>query len=200
VSAERLRAGEWQVLAIPEHSEAAAFIGSGHYARGAPNTSTYRHGLYRAGFFRGDLFGVALWIPPTKVAALTVDENWQGVLSLSRFVVAEGVPANAASFLLGASMRAVSRRRWPTFLTYADTAQGHTGTIYYATNWRCLGPVPAGDTWRTPDGRQMGRKRGGHTYTAAEMAAAGFVRCPGLPKIKFVHWTRRSMAPAGVAA
>lgn len=185
-----LRAAEWEVLAIPQHSEAAGFLRDVHYGKGAPNTSTYRHGLYVAGFFRGDLLGVALWIPPTKAAAKTVDTQWQGVLSLSRFAIAEGVPTNGASFLLGASMRAVDRRRWPTLLTYADTGEGHTGTIYEATNWERVGVVPAGDTWLAPDGRIMGRKRGGHTYTAAEMVAAGFVRRPSMPKVKFVHRSR----------
>jgi hypothetical protein len=109
------------------------------------------------------------------------------VLALSRFAVDAEVPSNGASFLLGQSMRAVNRRRWPILLTYADTAEGHTGAIYRATNWRCLGLVPAGDSWVTPDGRMMGRKRGGHTYTVAEMVAAGFVRRPTAPKWKFVH-------------
>ncbi len=183
-----LRAADWQVLAIPEHSEAAGFLTDTHYARGAPNTSTYRHGLYREGFFRGDLFGVALWIPPTRKAAETVaGTKWGGVLALSRFAVAPDAPKNAASFLLAASMRAIDRRRWPIFLTYADTGEGHTGAIYLATNWKCLGTVPAGDTWLAPDGRIMGRKRGGRTYRADEMVAAGFVRRPSCPKIKYVH-------------
>lgn len=184
-----LTASDWQVLNVPDHSEAVALVKQLHYARSAPNTSTYRHGLYRTDSepFRGDLLGVAIWLPPTRAAAETVAGNWRGVLALSRLVIAPTVPTNGASFLLGRSMRMIDRTVWPVLVTYADTAQGHTGAIYRATNWQEVGPVPAGDTWVGPNGEQRGRKRGAFNYSADEMRAMGFRRQPSLPKIKFVH-------------
>jgi len=182
-----LRSAEWVVAPIPDHGSAVRLIEAWHYSRSAPNTSTYRHGLYRADMPMGDPYGVALWIPPTRAAAETVANDWRGVLALSRLVVAPDMPTNSASFLMGRSMKAIDRKRWHTLLTYADTGEGHTGAIYRATNWTELGSVPAGDTWVGFDGRQRGRKRGGRTYTADEMRALGFTRRPNLPKIKFVH-------------
>lgn len=187
---EKLRANEWLVQPIGPHGEAVRLITAWHYARGAPNTSTYRHGLYRVadGPLWGDACGVALWIPPTRTAAESVaHKDWQGVLSLSRLVVEPGIPSNAASFLLARSMRLIDRERWPVLLTYADTSEGHTGAIYQATNWVRVGEVPAGDVWIGPDGRQCGRKRGGRTYLAAEMELAGYRRKRAAPKIKFIH-------------
>lgn len=160
-----------------------------HYSRGAPNTSTHRHGLYeRDAEPLGVPFGVAIWIPPTKPAAQANSHGhpWTGVLALSRLVVAPGLPTNAASFLLGRSMRLIDRHRWPVLLTYADINMGHTGAIYKATNWDCDGEVPAGDVWLL-DGRMCGRKRGGRTYTRAEMEAMGAERMPAAGKIRFVH-------------
>ena len=185
---ERLKAKEWMVAVIPTHSEAAKIVRRWHYAKGSPNTSTYRFGLYRVVDYplTGEAFGVSMWIPPTKNAALTVNENWQGVLSLSRFVIDPEVPANGASFLLRRSMDAIDMERWPTLLTYADTAQGHTGAIYKATGWREIGEVPAGDTWVDARGAQCGRKRGGTTLTVAQMKQRGCTRLPSQPKIKFV--------------
>jgi hypothetical protein len=84
-------------------------------------------------------------------------------------------------------MKLIDRDRWHTLLTYADTAHGHTGAIYKATNWQSLGEVPAGDVWIDPDGVQVGRKRGGKCYKKAEMEAMGCTRLPSHPKIKFVH-------------
>lgn len=183
-----LHAPDWQVFSIPNHATAVRFLRDTHYAGGASNTSTYRHGLYRAGLLVSDVAGVALWIPPTRTAAESIDhDRWGGVLALSRLAVAEDVPTNGASFLLGRSMRLIDRRRWPILLTYADTAHGHTGAIYRATNWTCLGPVPAGDVWTTPTGQQVGRKRGGHTFTHGEMRDSGHTLVPAAPKIKFVH-------------
>lgn len=184
-----LRSSDWCVEPIPKHAVAVEFIERTHYAGGASNTSTYRHGLYRSDTWPllGELLGVALWIPPTRAAAETVDSNWRGVLCLTRLAVADEVPTNGASFLLGRSMAAIDRRRWPTFVTYADTSEGHTGAIYRATNWECLGPVRAGDVWIDANGVQRGRKRGGRTLTVAAMRALGFERKPAAPKIKFVH-------------
>lgn len=186
-----LDADEWLVQSVPNHGEVVRFLREQHYAKGAPNTSTYRHGLYRDEcILVGELMGVALWIPPTKAAAMTVSDDWRGVLALSRFCIHPAAPKNAASYLLGRSMRLIDRTTWHTLLTYADTAQGHTGGIYKATNWRCLGETPAGDVWIDGAGVQRGRKRGGHTLTVAEMTALGFVKQPQLPKIKFVHTTK----------
>ncbi len=187
-----LRASDWEVRSIQHHAEARHLCQLWHYAGGTPNTSTYRHGLYRTGILlHGEALGVALWIPPTRSAAECIaGEGWTGVLALSRLVVDPDLPTNGASFLLGRSMRLIDRTRWPILVTYADTGRGHTGAIYKATNWTCDGPVPAGDTWTTPDGVMMGRKRGGRTRTVAEMAAAGLVRNPAMPKIRFVHRAR----------
>lgn len=169
----RLATKDWQVFSLPQHGEAVAFLRAVHYGKGAPNTSTYRHGLYRAGVLVGDLMGVALWIPPTRAAAASVDEQWTGVLALSRFAVHPEAPKNAASYLLAASMRHIDRHRWPTLLTYADTAHGHTGAIYRATNWECLGETPAGDVWVDRGGVQRGRKRGGADATKGRDGGLG---------------------------
>lgn len=181
----RLRAAEWRVEECG-HAEAVDLIERTHYSRSAPNTSVARHGLYPVGSDK--LAGVALWLPPTRVAAASVNrDNPLGVLCLSRLCVADDVPANGASFLLGRSMRLLDRSSWPTLLTYADTLYGHTGTIYKATNWTCLGEVPGKVAWIGPDGQRRGQKRGKRNLTVAEMRAAGFRKLPRVPKIKFVH-------------
>lgn len=187
-----LQADEWYIAPVLQ-SRAAHAIEKWHYAQGCPNTSVARHGLFREDDpSRSQLQGVAMWLPPTPRAARSVHrDEWRGVLALTRLVVAPGVPTNGASFLLGASMRALNRDRWPWLLTYADTGHGHTGAIYKATNWLCVGTVPAGDTWIGPGGEQRGRKRGDKNYTYAEMRSMGFELRPTAYKIKFVHHSER---------
>jgi hypothetical protein len=192
--AERLRSDDWDVWTVPHHGEAMQMIRQWHYSSSCPNTSTYRHGLYRNTTLT-TCHGVALWIPPTATAARAIAcDDWRGVLSLSRLVVDPDVPKNGASFLLGASMRLIDRERWPVLVTYADTNQGHTGAIYRATNWTEHGPVPAGDVWEMPDGSLCGRKRGGTTLTVAQLRAVGAKRRPAAPKIRFVHDVRKAAA------
>lgn len=183
---ERLLRAEWRVTPVTQ-TDAVDLIRRAHYAGGAPNTSVARHGLFPVGSDK--LHGVALWLPPTRRAAESVAPDAPGgVLALSRLVVVDDVPLNGASFLLGASMRLLDRARWPVLLTYADTREGHTGTIYRATNWMCIGPVPGSDAWQhRVTGERRGRKRGARNLSAAEMVAAGFDQLPRLPKIKYVH-------------
>jgi hypothetical protein len=189
-SCDRLRRADWRVAACSQ-VDAVEFITRTHYALGAPNTSVARHALYERDSEK--LRGVALWLPPTKVAAASVaGDDWRGVLSLSRLCIDDEVPRNGASYLLGASMRMLDRSRWPTLLTYADTREGHTGAIYRATNWRCVGEVPGTDTWQHAEtGERRGRKRAGWNYTAEQMRDLGYVHLQRVPKIKYVHDLRR---------
>lgn len=168
-------------------AEAREFIQRTHYSGGAPNTAVARHALY--GATGGKVMGVALWLPPTRVAAESVNkENPRGVLALSRLCIAEGMPTNSASFLLGRSMKMLDRAVWPTLLTYADTREGHTGAIYKATNWTCLGEVRGWPAWRHKvTGEMRGKKRGPRNLSTEEMVTAGFERLAPMPKIKFVH-------------
>lgn len=185
VPSQTLLKSEWSVVDCSQ-AEARSIIEREHYSRSCPNTSVARHALRSTD---GDLVGVALWLPPTKNAASSVaGERWRGVLSLSRLCVSPGVPGNAASYLLGRSMRLLDRTTWHTLLTYADTREGHTGAIYRATNWTCLGEVPGSDAWiHSVTGERRGRKRGKWNHSTAEMTELGFVRLPTMPKIKFVH-------------
>jgi len=185
-SDDYLLAEQWSIATCTQR-EAVSFIESTHYSMGAPNTSVARHALYRLDN-PDKIRGIALWLPPTKPAAESVNrDNWRGVLSLSRLCVADEVPRNGASYLLGRSMRLIDRAKWPTLLTYADTAYGHTGAIYLATNWTRIGLVKGSDAWVTATGERRGRKRGGRNLSSQDMRDAGFLRLPTRPKVKFVH-------------
>lgn len=181
-----LRRDDWEIGNV-SIGVARELVKRFHYARGAPNTRTYLHGLFPAGeFWETSCMGAAWWIPPTKTAAeATYPDNWQGVLALSRVVIHPDAPHNAASFLVGASMRMIDRERWPCLVTYADEWQGHTGAIYKATNWEEQGKTAPEPTY-VKDGRMIARKAGGRTRTHAEMLAMG-AECVGrFARRKFV--------------
>lgn len=169
----RLIKEEWEVRPV-EIAAARELVEKYHYARGAANTRTFLHGLFaRGAFWETDCVGVAWWIPPTRSAAeATYPKNWQGVLALSRLVIAPGVPKNACTFLLARSVKLIDTKDWPCLVTYADDWRGHTGTIYRACNWQYLGKTAAEDTY-TIGGVMTSRKAGGRTRTKSEMAAIG---------------------------
>lgn len=184
---DRLRKEDWEVRPIALDI-ASQLIAAYHYAGRGANTATYLHGLFHRGdFWAQSCVGCAWWIPPTKGAAIaTYPENWQGVLSLSRLVIAPNIPKNAASFLVAASMRLIDRERWPALVTYADEWQGHTGAIYRATNWRYVGRTKPERTY-VLNGKMIARKAGPRTRTHAEMLALGAVCIGSFAKHKFVH-------------
>jgi len=166
---EPLRARDFSVSPVAFRI-ARAFIVDHHYARGAANTACESHGLFQSGV----LVGAALWMPPTRVCAESVaGDDWKTCLSLSRLAVAPGIPKNAASFLVGRSIRLIrSGRRWTHLVTFADQSQGHTGAIYRATNWRYEGVTKPSPRWVDANGRQVSRKAT-KTRTGPEMEALG---------------------------
>ncbi len=184
---DRLRKQDWEVRDVDIRT-ARGLVEGLHYARGASNTATYLHGLFRKdAFFLGECKGVAWWIPPTRSAAeATFPPNWEGVLALSRMVIDPSVPANACTFLLARSMRLIERKRWPCLVTYADEWRGHAGTIYKAANWTYMGKTKPERTY-VIEGRMTARKAGGKTRRHAEMLALG-AQCVGsFAKHKFIH-------------
>ena len=182
----RLRKGEWIVRDV-SIQVARQLVEDHHYAAGASNTATALHGLFRLDSFRdADCQGVAWWIPPTKSAALaTFPENWQGVLSLSRLVIAPDVPKNACTFLLARSRKLIDSERWPCLVTYADDWRGHTGAIYRADNWDYVGKTKPERTY-VIDGRMTARKAGGKTRRHSEMLALGAQMIGSFAKHKYV--------------
>ncbi len=182
----RIRKTDWEVSSV-SIATARSLVKRIHYAGGASNTRTYLHGLFPVGeFWERSCKGIAWWIPPTKDAAhATYPDNWQGVLALSRFVLVPDLPDNAASFLLGRSIRLIDRRRWPCLVTYADEWQGHVGTIYRATNWREVGKTKPERTY-VKRGRMVSRKAGGKTRTHQEMIDLGCECVGSFRRTKFV--------------
>lgn len=157
-----------------------------HYSKGGSNTATYRHGLMNCN--RPDTcVGAAWWIPPTRTAAeASFSGDWRKVLTLTRLVVAPGEPTNSASFLLSQSVKRIARDGvYKCLVTYADTWQNHTGTIYKACGWEYVGLTKPEAIYVDAAGRVGARKRGPRTLTRAEMEAAGYRLIGRYPKHKF---------------
>lgn len=157
-----------------------------HYAGGGSNTRVAVHGLYLRAE-PGRCLGVAWWLPPTRVAAESVNrEEWKRVISLTRLVIEPEVPCNGASFLLAQSVKRLRREgRWASLVTYADESQGHLGGIYRASNWTYVGRTGPYPRWLAADGRQVAPKATTNR-TKAQMLALGHTMEGRYHKHKFV--------------
>lgn len=180
----RLRAEDWEVRDC-SLQQAKMLIESFHYAKGCSNTAVYSHGLFRKG--SSMLMGAALWLPPTRVCCESVNrEQWKKVLSLSRLVCLPNCPPNAASFLIGASVRLIEREgRFVSLVTYADEYRGHSGGIYRATNWEYIGRTPPYPKWVDASGRQVSTKST-KGRNKAQMEELGYLMIGKFAKHKFV--------------
>lgn len=180
-----LRKRDWFINEIDQNA-AKGFVEEFHYSKGCSLTSVHRHGLFHVAEPKV-LKGVALWLPPTRVAAESVNkQHWTRVLSLSRLAVHPSCPANAATFLMAGSIRRIKREgKWVSLVTYADTFRGHTGTIYRAANWEYVGRRNGSPRWENNQGKQVAVKST-RTRTKAEMAELGYVNVGTFDKHKFV--------------
>lgn len=181
---DKFRASDYEVRDIA-HSRAKRFIERWHYSKGCSNTQVYGHALYlRNGI---DLLGVAMWLPPTRVACESVSkDDWKTVISLTRLAIHPLVPKNGASFLIGASIKKIiADGRFRHLVTYADESQGHTGAIYRATNWQYVGRTGPYPRWHDPDGKQVAQKATVNRRKA-EMEALGYIKVGSFYKHKFV--------------
>lgn len=185
----RIQRADYVVLPI-KRPTALALVTQYHYAGNGSLTGVYFHGLFHRDNL-ADCLGCAWWLPPMPNAArmvLPADPLAPSrVLSLHRFVIAEGVPKNAATFLLGKSIKIIKHeQRFRGLLTCADEGRGHKGTIYKASNWVPLGPSNSNHpTWLNQEGQQVSVKRGPRTRNSAEMEALGYTRVPASIKHRF---------------
>jgi len=71
--------------------------------------------------------------PPREANARYGGEVWE----LARLFIADEIPRNGETFLIGSSVRFIRRHHSNVdfLLSYADPGVGHAGTIYKAANW-----------------------------------------------------------------
>jgi hypothetical protein len=154
---DKFRKNDWYVADVPL-AVAQDMVRRHHYSGGGSNTAVYTHGLFKKE--DGQCYGVAWWLPPTRVACESVNkERWKQVLSLTRMVVLPGVPKNACSFLLSKSVKLIERDgRFVSLVTYADESQNHSGHVYKAANWSYVGRTGPYPRWLDRTGRQVAPK------------------------------------------
>lgn len=100
------------------------------------------------GLFLGEsLKGVVCYGTPSSAPlrrGIAGPENAFNVAELTRLWVCDSVPRNGESFLIGRTVRRAGKE---IIVSYADTEQGHIGTVYQATNWLYTGLSAKRTNW-----------------------------------------------------
>jgi len=130
---------------------ARRIIEQNHYLRYAPAGCKFCLGI----FCSSELMGVMIYGRP--IARL---EDQVKTLELTRMFLFDS-PKNSESRALGLRERWIKKNRLERrLIAYADTAQGHRGTIYRAANWKEVSKVP-GYTWVRSSRKNRRGKIGG---------------------------------------
>lgn len=81
-------------------------------------------------------------------------ENSSRIYELNRFWMDNSCPKNSESEFIGWALRMI-RKLYPNWIlvSFADTAQNHTGTIYRATNWIYTGQTKPHLLWDEGSGK-----------------------------------------------
>lgn len=127
---------------------ADAFVSQKHYSR--------KPSIFWAGFalvIDNKIEGVCVFgqpSPPLQKHAFK-DRNFR-FYELSRLVIQTDAK-NAASFLVGNALRMLDSPC--AVVSYADTAYGHSGIVYQATNWLYTGATKSHDSLYLVDGEKL---------------------------------------------
>jgi DNA (cytosine-5)-methyltransferase 1 len=149
IARHMIRMGEAKMIPhLPTHVKtiswktARRMIEKHHYLGYAPCGCKFALGIY----VETELIGTMVFGHPT--ARL---EDQKNTLELTRMFLFDS-PKNSESRSLGLAERWIKKNRSETrLISYADTAQGHKGTIYKAANWVQVGITESGSWIR--DGR-----------------------------------------------
>lgn len=101
-----------------------------HYIGKWPGVCTLILALER----EGSLIGTIVFaLPPSETYKRYGGKTWE----LARLWLADEVPQNAETFLIGKAVRYIQLNRPDVrfLISYADPSAGHAGTIYKAANW-----------------------------------------------------------------
>jgi hypothetical protein len=121
-----------------------------HYLHSLPGGTKLCFGVFSGQRLLGAL---TLGAGPTLAYSLVEGAQPEDCLTLTRLWLADELPPNSESRVIGIILRALKKNTTLKFLvSYADPAQGHMGTIYQATGWLYTGLSSAMPLYDMGDG------------------------------------------------
>lgn len=170
-----------------ENSIAQDVVVKNHYLhRKAP--CSFAFGLFEKA--TDNLMGVVMYGTPSSSSlrkGICGPEEKDNVIELTRLWVADEVPKNGESFLIGNTIPLVKKE---IIVSYADTSKNHVGYVYQSTNWIYTGLSAKRGDWTV-----KGLDKHSHTiadkYTAEELREKygdNFTTVPRARKHRYVYF------------
>lgn len=127
---------------------------------------SFSFGLFE--FITDELKGVVTYGTPsssTLRSGICGIEEKDNVIELNRLWLADEVPKNGESYLIGNTLKRVNKQ---IIVSYADISQGHIGYVYQATNWIYCGLSAKRTDWKI-EGLDKHSQTLADKYTAKEV-------------------------------
>ncbi len=141
---------------------AKQLVEGNHYLHSLPGGTHLTFGVFNGGNLAG---AISLGAGPFNAPSLVEGASAGDCLTLTRLWLADELPPNSESRVLGMVIRALKQNTdLKFFLTYADPDQGHVGTIYQATNWLYTGLSDAMPMYDLGDGKLRHSRSLSHAY------------------------------------
>tara|TARA_R100001594_G_scaffold55476_1_gene89112 strand:- start:1795 stop:2379 length:585 start_codon:yes stop_codon:yes gene_type:complete len=149
---------QYKVQLLENKKLADPFILDIHYAKRKPSIS-YVYGL----FDKDELIGICSFgspASPSLCKGIAGEHNKSKVIELNRLVLKYN-RKNEASYLVGQSLKLLPKPK--IVVSYADTAQNHTGIVYQATNFLFTGTSKPRTDMAGKDGKHSRHHLGDRT-------------------------------------
>lgn len=188
-----MRARPLQVMPVPS-TVARILCERGHYLHSFPAGTRVCLGVFTATGLDGV---VVLGVGPRFAHRLVTGATPGDGLTLTRLWLADALPHNSESYVIGQTVRWLRQHTPVKFLlSYADPAAGHVGIIYQATNWLYTGISQAQPTLDLGDGiprhtRSVGSALGTHSVRYLRAAGLTVHRVPAVGKHRYVLFVDR---------
>ena len=180
-----IKNGIYQIMPL-EKATAQVIIVEQHYLHRRASCS-FAWGLYRETV----LCGVIMYGSPvssTLCRGICGPDEARNVIELTRLWVADDVPQNGESFLIGNTLKLVPKN---IVVSFADPAAHHVGTIYQATNALYTGLGPPRKKWVSLEHPNKHFHRGstqGMTYDILRQTP-GVAYVPAVQKHRYIWFT-----------
>jgi hypothetical protein len=148
---------------------AKEYIHKNHYSRGSHNSPSPCYGL----FDKNNLIGVIMFATPcsenVRSSIFSVDRKNE-VTELHRLHILDVTPKNTESWFISRALKKLKEDKpiINAVISFADPTEGHTGTIYKATNAYFVGISSAARFYRDKEGRLRHPRQNGTNITVEE--------------------------------
>jgi len=160
---KKVRKGDFEIKRIG-YDLAMKIVIENHYLhRKAP--CSFAFGLYDN---ENHIKGVIVYGTPSSSSlrkGICGESEKDNVIELTRLWVCDSVGKNGESFLIGNTLRLIDKE---IVVSYAEIDQGHSGTVYQATNWIYTGLSAKRTNW-TVEGINLHCQTLADKYTAKEI-------------------------------